>query len=1578
MVLFGTRKSSLSPNAHNDTHEPVDDNPFRKSAVVTPEPHSSASINRVLSPIQPHGLEQYSFRPDFIPANPQQHLRPPSTHSHQSSRPHCTTSPPRSLTNISIQSSPQRPQSPRIRSISLMASQDQPMAQSSAESPAAFTFNRLFKSKIFSSTSKIKPTAQPGLAPPNASENPYLLPSMASSSDFLNNPSQAAYHEQNQPKFNTFSHAQRSNFVNLPQPIKEPIDWAQLDPSALPMTSRRSVESSRPTSIYGGYATSPVNRVVIDANASRRNFPQFNNKPAMQAGPKVTRINPQIENHQHLNPLPAGNVLSIESSFHAHSPRPTPIPHGVSISTLNPTRPAALTQPSQQDDTLPLGTTPAAKVAASFESIPTTLIIEKSSIATPSPSSPPAASLKISSENSTYRDGPTTDLYQVGCYYRPAEPLTEHEIIASPVASSSVAAIPEPLATEPQLGASRSPAPAGSLDLGDFSYLYRNSVVFTSRADTTDSNCPDSPPADLRASIRRVPPPLTLASSTASSIRSFASTHLKSPMLPQDTLSALDSRPSSTSTLSVRSDKCSPPPPSKYSPPLPLKSSPPLSSNFSSSLHSQCLPTLPTLRSGRSPSPLARTPVQLEKLVLSTAPLLVTNPASSPSAPHSLPSTVAPTLPISHPSTPTVNVHPTLSNLVSPSKKPLLLDNHSEPPEPTPISVQSQIELDQARQMILGLQNQVKQLKDASLSSSGTTPPPTPLVIEKLPDASAAEILPVSIITRPSVAHVPRRSSSTSTLSGPTTCTSQTWKSEDKTQSSSHSENLNIEETHEQGVGLSEKTYIQSPKLTAHPARDPRQRSVSHLPSCFEPVIPRSPRKITNAVLPNPFAAVNKKFFRNTPSAVKANRPLTLYLTILMNQPNTPRPNFFPAGYPHGLNGVSREFRIHGYLYSSHFPRANEGFDIASVVCFHRLSIRYARVILNSNDNPISYLYDPQISSSAIGQADDLPNQMRADTDLSSPSEGWSREVQSFNHNHYSEKPALPSRMAGRGAPQETRWQPTRSLNDSSVSAAAPLPSSSASLAMNRPDPSTSRAHRQHQPSPSISLQSIPDEDSVGSGSELGSAFERMSHGSSHQASRSGLDSVNEDSALNPASGKFNKFSLRLMTKPELLSIIKKQRAQLENVRAEFAAERDDLIDTLEQTREKEAEMSRERERLLAEDAWKSDELSRAREELSRLETRANSMANELKRAVVDLRTVSTASSQGIGSSRDMRAQPVSSHHSYTLGRLQGTDDFTGNKFESGPPNRAARKYSHSPITTGRPSPPRRNRQDSVASAPRRTRQDSVASQPRRVRQDSLASAPRRVRQDSVASGPRRDRHDSAASGSTVCLTSPKLQSTKSYSNMKNPTTSRRTRESQITEPMPTTTRNREFNIPPGKSLVKRSTPDFRSPLASLKMPSQRPARHEQMSSRQATSRRPNDTRSISSHQSQTEYHEEEEEEEQASSEEGFRGDDNMEEEEEEDEVSRDGSWSQDDTYRRHSRNSSSSSQVISPSSTVFADHHRDEDSSTATRSSGPRDRHNYQHRSSLMSLQLRPEDELFLEDYLEEDGDDIDTDMDY
>ncbi|KAH9447461.1 hypothetical protein Pst134EA_029497 [Puccinia striiformis f. sp. tritici] len=1574
MVLFGTRKSSLSPNAHNDTHEPVDDNPFRKSAVVTPEPHSSASINRVLSPIQPHGLEQYSFRPDFIPANPQQHLRPPSTHSHQSSRPHCTTSPPRSLTNISIQSSPQRPQSPRIRSISLMASQDQPMAQSSAESPAAFTFNRLFKSKIFSSTSKIKPTAQPGLAPPNASENPYLLPSMASSSDFLNNPSQAAYHEQNQPKFNTFSHAQRSNFVNLPQPIKEPIDWAQLDPSALPMTSRRSVESSRPTSIYGGYATSPVNRVVIDANASRRNFPQFNNKPAMQAGPKVTRINPQIENHQHLNPLPAGNVLSIESSFHAHSPRPTPIPHGgsgavLSISTLNPTRPAALTQPSQQDDTLPLGTTPAAKVAASFESIPTTLIIEKSSIATPSPSSPPAASLKISSENPTYRDGPTTDLYQVGCYYRPAEPLTEHEIIASPVASSSVAAIPEPLATEPQLGASRSPAPAGSLDLGDFSYLYRNSVVFTSRADTTDSNCPDSPPADLRASIRRVPPPLTLASSTASSIRSFASTHLKSPMLPQDTLSALDSRPSSTSTLSVRSDKCSPPPPSKYSPPLPLKSSPPLSSNFSSSLHSQCLPTLPTLRSGRSPSPLARTPVQLEKLVLSTAPLLVTNPASSPSAPHSLPSTVAPTLPISHPSTPTVNVHPTLSNLVSPSKKPLLLDNHSEPPEPTPISVQSQIELDQARQMILGLQNQVKQLKDASLSSSGTTPPPTPLVIEKLPDASAAEILPVSIITRPSVAHVPRRSSSTSTLSGPTTCTSQTWKSEDKTQSSSHSENLNIEETHEQGVGLSEKTLADT---------------IAEADGSSSPVTRGKD--------------LQQEVFSQHPFRSQSEPPTD----SLSDDPDEPAehsaPQLLPSRLPvaqHRLRGmVSMEFRGSSEFMGTSTAPISRGQTKASISLASSVSTDYRY------DTPESYstqMTTPSPISTThrshrvpSGKQTTLPNQMRADTDLSSPSEGWSREVQSFNHNHYSEKPALPSRMAGRGAPQETRWQPTRSLNDSSISAAAPRPSSSASLAMNRPDPSTSRAHRQHQPSPSISLQSIPDEDSVGSGSELGSAFERMSHGSSHQASRSGLDSVNEDSALNPASGKFNKFSLRLMTKPELLSIIKKQRAQLENVRAEFAAERDDLIDTLEQTREKEAEMSRERERLLAEDAWKSDELSRAREEIgwlsrladtlelekSRLETRANSMANELKRAVVDLRTVSTASSQGIGSSRDMRAQPVSSHHSYTLGRLQGTDDFTGNKFESGPPNRAARKYSHSPITTGRPSPPRRNRQDSVASAPRRTRQDSVASQPRRVRQDSLASAPRRVRQDSVASGPRRDRHDSAASGSTVCLTSPKLQSTKSYSNMKNPTTSRRTRESQITEPMPTTTRNREFNIPPGKSLVKRSTPDFRSPLASLKMPSQRPARHEQMSSRQATSRRPNDTRSISSHQSQTEYHEEEEEE-QASSEEGFRGDDNMEEEEE-DEVSRDGSWSQDDTYRRHSRNSSSSSQVISPSSTVFADHHRDEDSSTATRSSGPRDRHNYQHRSSLMSLQLRPEDELFLEDYLEEDGDDIDTDMDY
>jgi hypothetical protein len=467
-------------------------------------------------------------------------------------------------------------------------------------------------------------------------------------------------------------------------------------------------------------------------------------------------------------------------------------------------------------------------------------------------------------------------------------------------------------------------------------------------------------------------------------------------------------------------------------------------------------------------------------------------------------------------------------------------------------------------------------------------------------------------------------------------------------------------------------------------------------------------------------------------------------------------------------------------------------------------------------------------------------------------------------------------------------------------------------------------------------LQSIHDDDEFSeSGSELESVFERTSHVSSQQASRSGLDSLNEDSVLNLAGGKLNRINLRLMTKPELLAIIKKQQAKLENARIAFAAERDDLIDTLEQTREREAELSREREKLLAEDAWKTEELNRAREEIgwlsrladtlelekSRLETRANSMANELKRAVVDLRTVSTASSQGLGSSRDLRTQPVASYQSHSSLRSPVADTFISRKSESGSQGRSARNSSQF--------------------------------------HNSHTSIPHRVRQESVESD------------STVCRLgpSPKLQVSRSQTNLKNPSSSWRGHDSQAPEAPIISPRNQ----PQRKSPAQRSMPDFRSPLSPLKVHSQRPGRHEKLSSRQVNSRRrPSDSQSISSARSHTEDHDEE-----VNSEDGFREDVIMEEEQEE-RGSQHASWDQHEPARRHSRTSSESSQAISPSSTVFADHHRDHSSRTTTRSSGSHGRQDHGYRSSLVSLQLRPEDELFLENYLDEDTDGLDSDLDY
>ncbi|WAR61844.1 hypothetical protein PtB15_12B536 [Puccinia triticina] len=185
--------------------------------------------------------------------------------------------------------------------------------------------------------------------------------------------------------------------------------------------------------------------------------------------------------------------------------------------------------------------------------------------------------------------------------------------------------------------------------------------------------------------------------------------------------------------------------------------------------------------------------------------------------------------------------------------------------------------------------------------------------------------------------------------------------------------------------------------------------------------------------------------------------------------------------------------------------------------------------------------------------------------------------------------------------------------------------------------------------------------------------------------------------------------------------------------------------------------------------------------------------------------------------------------------------------------------------------------------------------------------------------------------------------------------------------------KTREFAISQRKSPAQRSVPDFRSPLSPMKTSSHRYVRHERLSSRQINSRRPSGSRSISSGQSHTD----DQDEEQANSEDELREDVIMEEKPDE-RSSRDVYWVQRESDRRHSRSSSASSQAISPSSTVFADHHRGHSSRTAARSNGSEDQHSNVHRSSLISLQLRPEDELFLENYLEEDGDGIDTDIDY
>ncbi|KAA1112096.1 hypothetical protein PGT21_022691 [Puccinia graminis f. sp. tritici] len=1582
MVVFRTRKSSISLN---DSHDSSGSVPPVKAPVqvISPSPHPLVPSCRVLSPVQAQGLKQYSFSSDVKPTSAYPHLRSSSnasneSHQTQTSQPHPHCCPqsfaPKytvghqfsdSLQRAnSIQSSPHQPQpqqqqlATRPRLASFMGAQDQSFPSAA---PAQSSF-RLFKSKILSSTSKLKQSAQFGLGPSSSNGAPYLSPSLAASSDLLNNPSQAAYHEQSasagQQKFNTVSQVRRPNFNNPSQ--QEPADWVHLDPSALSLTPRPSTDSARPTSIHAGYSsspapmaiqavhsTSPTNRIVIDSNSSRRNYPQFNNKPAMQAGPRVMRINPQSETLMRFNTPPSGNLPNNELSIHAQSLRAIPVPHGggnalLSINASHPLRQAAPNLPPQHTDPPPFAPAPAAKLPAPPEPVPTSLAIEQaktppstyrepptfnrlgsnephlintpqrlssiqleqpvkaasssrvgapetalSNIAVTTPSPPtPSAESNVLSASSIDRNGQMPEPDHAGYHhstlksslaYRkpPTPPVDSASNLTAAPSSTVVTEITKPIIENQVAGPSSnmlSSPPAGSLDLGDFSYLFTNSNSAPTRTDTSDSKHQDSPLSKRRESIRPIPPPLAFAPLTGSSNLVFPPS--QSPMTPTETLSVTDSRPSSTSQLSGRSDNFS---------------SLPFLGNDQSS------PRLSSTRSNQSPSPLPSTPIKSDKHASSTPSLHIAHSPSTRSPLPSSSSTASPTLLTFKSSLSTAELRSTSENftspLPSPLQKPILPTSKPQTPEPQPVNSQSQFELEQARQMILGLQNQVKQLKDASLR-------PSPVIEENISDSSST-VAPLAAVTAGSNDDSQKSLLSVSIPSEPRSYSTENPSMQENQQQSDDS----LETT-----PLHAKAQPASPFIDAALGRNPESESPAQYAFPSQEV----------ARTTSQFNDADQQTERSLPQSVPSRLPLAQHRIRGMASTDFGK-TFDPDVKP-----------------AASIPRRQIKLSLASAVSTeYRYDTPESCSTQMTTPSSISTSHRGQHGSS--GKQPSLSERMRSNPGTNSHGHGWPRERQNSIHNPH---PEQPSRLAGPGGQQEPRWLPSRPLNESVTSATVPRSLSSLSQSRVRPDPATSRIHRHHQPSPSISLQSIQDDEEFSeSDSELESVFERTSHVSSHQASRSGLDSLNEDSVLNLAGGKLNRLNLRLMTKPELLAIIKKQHAKLENTRLAFAAERDDLIDTLEQTREREAELSRERERLLAEDAWKTEELNRAREEIgwlsrladtlelekSRLENRANSMANELKRAVVDLRTVSTASSQGLGSSRDLRTQPVASYQSQSSLRSPVADTFTSRKSDSGSQGRSVRNSSHF--------------------------------------HNSHSSTPHRVRQESVESD------------STVCRLgpSPKLQVSRSQANLKNPSSSWRGHDPQASESPVISPRTRELNQPQRKSPAQRSMPDFRSPLSPLKIHSQRPARHEKLSSRQVNSRRrPSDAQSISSARSHTEEHDEEIE-----SEDGFREDVIMEEEQEE-RGSRVDSWGQHELDRRHSRTNSESSQAISPSSTVFADHHRDHSSRTTTRSSSSQDRQDYGYRSSLVSLQLRPEDELFLENYLEEDADGLDSDLDY
>ncbi|KNZ51224.1 hypothetical protein VP01_403g3 [Puccinia sorghi] len=1308
------------------------------------------------------------------------------------------------------------------------------------------------------------------------------------------------------------------------------VDWFLLDPSSISMTPRPSNELPRPTStpVNQNFSATPVNRIVIEpATTRRKNYPQFNQKPLSQDGPRVIRINSQSDSSQNpISPTASGSL--------PHSLRPTPIPHGGNV--------AAMSSRSQKPSNLAARFSfigpPASKKSASPESFTTSWNSEQSNsdhstyrelphrsnlgfseadlrklaeriahaqaaeaassraqkVELPSANAAgPASPLQLPTPQAETqpvapidRDGSTTNSAQPGEPHHQSisqsallpdkdtssSPLnsTTHETSTStrPTAKPTI----ETKVAHPLLDVISSPTTV-PLDLADFAYLFDQPDLLTPELHKSNLKRGGAILSKMRSCPFPTPSPLTSAPLTGSFNHSHVAPSPKSPIVSYGTSLTSGSRPPSSVTSPISREEA-------FSP----------HQNMGSGNHS---PELSSLRNGNStPARHVKRTSSMSSLHIKARPTL-TSSADSPETPtessttqHTppLPAVVAQTCSANTVSPSIAVFLPQLDNPLSPSSRPVLPRSQPHPLESLHTQVESQLELEQARQMILGLQNQVKQLEHASVNGSISKPQQ---VADKPPPPAPSTTPHLSITALPNDTPSRPSSPSESKLTGHNLRLKETVEGTDVDIATNVSpQTASLDNTAQLGSSSSAATHqhinSQPAQLLQHEL--PSENNDSLQVDDFD----HKAEKIASQVLPSrlPIALHRLKsipstqFDQNHDSNVNSGgsfypRNLKASLTSrgsIENRYDTPESYSTQLTSPSAISSISAPNRF------------NKVPSFKHAILSERVQV-----------------------CSALGSHDDGLSRKRRNSNL-------------FNYDFYPEKTTQSSRITGRPPQQEPRWQPSRPLHDSSTDETAIRSLSSSVRARVRPDPINSRAHR-HQLSSSTNLQSIDhDEESCGSCSEIESSYERGSHSSSHRVpSRFGLDSVQ--------SGNLNKVSLRLMTKPELLAVIKKQRVKLEDTHAAFAAERDDLLDTLAQTREREAELSRERERLLAEDAWKTEELSRAREEIawlsrmaddleiekSRLETRANSMANELKRAVVDLRTASTASSQGLGqpSPRNVRTQTPSTYLSRTASGSQGTSDHIGKKKDKG----------------------------------------------------SLAQF-------------HRPRQQSSESADTVrrAVTKPNLQASKSHSNLnKSELNNWRGRQPHDSELPMASPRTLESRLRPRNSPAQRSVPDFRSPLSPLKFPSQRAGRAEKQGSRQTTFRNASLSRSVSSgSRSYMDEHDE------VSSEERYGESVIMEEEQEEGGWREEAEWAENESENQRSRSSSLSSQAISPSSTVFADHHRDH--RTAARSSGSSSTHQGGgFRSSLISLQLRPEDELFLENYLVEDGDDgLDTDIDY